>query len=94
MKLTNKLIQKKNNYVRPNTSAVLFKNKYFLFLKINFICIKQKKILNELAKHLELKKNNIKKKQMQSDKIVWSRISNKSNIERWNQQKKQLHKMI
>jgi hypothetical protein len=37
-------MQKKKNYARPNTSAILFKNKYFLFLKINFICIKHKKI--------------------------------------------------
>ena len=29
-----------------------------------------------------------KEKQIQSDKIIWSRIFNKSNAERWNQEKK------
>jgi hypothetical protein len=89
MKLTNKLIQKKNNYVRPNTSAILFKNKYFLFLKINFICIKQKKIINELAKHLELKKTILKKNKCKAirsyeaesltNQISKDEISKKSN---------------
>jgi len=27
---------------------------------------------------------------MQGDKIVWSQISNKSNVERWNQEKKSI----
>jgi hypothetical protein len=29
--------KKKKYYARPNMSAILFKNKYFLFLKINCI---------------------------------------------------------
>jgi hypothetical protein len=30
----------------------------------------------------------ILKKKIQGDKIVWSQISNKSNVERWNQEEK------
>ena len=52
MKLTNKLIPKKIYYARPNTSTMLFKNKYFLFLKINCICIKHTK-KNEIIDIIE-----------------------------------------
>jgi len=35
-------IKEKKYYKRPNILEILSKNKYFLFKKIKFICIKQK----------------------------------------------------